>query len=570
MKRAGFIAAAMSLLLFAACGGGNNGGGNKQPQIYEDPSEQGVTLNGRVSDTNGNPISGVRVVTGALSAITGGAGTFSIQNVDVVSDRAVITFEKSGYFVLTRSGVKADEMFIEAVLYPRGESDISLQTAFESSEATTLEVTAGMKVELPASSLVRADGSTYSGVVNADMLYLDPNHENFAELMPGGDLAAINSDNNEVMLISWGMTNVNLSDNSGNPLQIKDGSSAELTFPIPAGMEDNPPYQIPLWHFDEDAGIWIETGVATLQGNVYIGEVTHFSWVNLDVPAERVTITGRVLDCENQPVSWVQVKAGQTFAITNSNGYYSVFVPENTPLTVSVAANGGSDSINVPGQPGGATYTAQNLIAPCAEICDGPTCGGEPGEGEEPGVPGTVTDIEKASVKYLMSGGTEYIVTFDRNGYRLRWDMIIAGDMRYTYIINHINKTFWVGFNWLNESDLESWDSYMDYTRYEEYQYQNGVMWLKIPYEETDSPGVPFYLGSDEQGWNPYKQPNRTIAGRSCNVYTFPDQGITYATWNGLMMLVEVNGEVSWMAQAVTLNVPDSAFNRTMNITWIQ
>ena len=339
------------------------------PDDPEPPVEQNIDLQGRVKDVDGNPISGVRVFTGNINATTGNDGTFNLQRVNVIDGLAVIRFEKSGYFTLTRSGIKKDEMFIEAVLYPKSNSNISQQTTFSASGAATLTVPAGMKIELPASSLASADGSAYTGSVNADVLYLDPNDKNFASMMPGGNLTAIRSNDSEAMLVSWGMVDVNLTDNSGNPLQIKNGSSAELTFPIPAGMENNPPPTIPLWHFDENKGIWIETGIATLQGDLYVGAVTHFSWINLDVPEERVTIKGRVVDCENQPVPGIFVEIGQTTAVTDRDGYYSAYAPENTSFEVKITANGSTDSKVVPGnQAGGSTYTVADLSLKTCDV----------------------------------------------------------------------------------------------------------------------------------------------------------------------------------------------------------
>ena len=494
---------------------------------------QNVTLNGIVNDISGNPLGGVRVTTGTLIATSGNDGKFSFQQAGVVNNRAVIKFEKTGYFTLTRSGVKGDDMFIEAVLFPQGNSSISMKTTFEASSAKTLEVS-GMKVALSASSVVKADGSAYTGVVNANMLYLDPNNENFAGMMPGGDLAATRSDNSDVMLISWGMTNVNLTDNAGNPLQLKEGSPAALTFPIPEGMKDSPPATIPLWHFDENKGIWIESGVATLQGSVYVGTATHFSWVNLDEPAKRVTIKGKVVDCNNKPVSYVTVKADQTSGITNSKGEYTVYVPEYTPVTLKVTANGGSDSHYVPGQPGNTIYTAPNLEVPCGS--------------DNPGELGTYNKTEKGSVKYLMGGSLYYIVTFDNNGKRYRCDMIDVDDPddHIAYIINHFTKTYWVGYS----------------------DYDGGAYWQDAPYSYATNPGASIF-SIDETGLTP--QSTTTIAGKLCNVYVMNSEGyeMKWALWNGLMMLLEMDDEVVFMAVAATLDVPAVAFTKTMNISWL-
>jgi hypothetical protein len=62
-----------------------------------------------------------------------------------------------------------------------------------------------------------------------------------------------------------------------------------------------------------------------------------------------------------------------------------------------------------------------------------------------------------------------------------------------------------------------------------------------------------------------------TIAGKSCKVYKIAYEGteIIYAVWNGMLMLYELNGETVWAALAVTLDVPEVAFTKTFNISWL-
>ena len=325
---------------------------------------QTVALSGVVTDINEAPLSGVTVTTGTATAMTNAKGEFTFTQAQVINKRAVIKFEKSGYFSLTRSREKANEMFMNAVLYPCGNNDISVQTTFDATKEKTLAV-GGMKVLFQASSIVRPDGSEYSGTVNANMLYLDPNNENFAGLMPGGDLMAIQANGSEAMLISYGMFNMALTDNAGNPLQLKSGSPAEATFPMPAGMASGAPASMPLWSFNEEKGIWTEEGTATLKGGAYVGMVTHFSWVNCDEPGGVVTLKGKVVDCEGKPVSNAKVKSGQTSVFTNNKGEYSGLIPANKTCTLSVTANGGMDMIQLSGYPIGTTQTAPDLKVPC-------------------------------------------------------------------------------------------------------------------------------------------------------------------------------------------------------------
>jgi hypothetical protein len=350
-------------------------------------SLQDASVSGKVLDIEGNPVQGVTVTSGTLSASTGVDGTFTFARVGVVDSRSVIRFEKDGYFPVVRSGVKKDEIRIEIILYRKGNSDISLRKSFDASDAATLEV-AGMEVAIPAGSLVAADGSTYSGSVTAEMLYLDPNNGSFDALMPGGDLAAIRSDNSEVQLISYGMTDVRLAGSDGKPLQLAANAESEMTFPVPEGMENNPPATIPLWYFDEERGIWIEEGTAARQGNVYVGKVRHFSWHNLDWPESRIEVRGKVTDCNNRPLDRVKVTLKETGGIshtavyTDSRGEYSIPAPANTPLTVLVkSADYGSYTPetlhDIPAKPGGSVVT-QDISLPCMNYVSGTlanTCG---------------------------------------------------------------------------------------------------------------------------------------------------------------------------------------------------
>ena len=99
--------------------------------------------------------------------------------------------------------------------------------------------------------------------------------------MPGADLMAIANDGDTVPLISYGMVNVEMSDEDGNPLQLKDGCEAYLKYPAPKEFTSHD--TIPLWYFNEESGLWVEEGYSTRQGDEYVGSVRHFTWWNCDI-----------------------------------------------------------------------------------------------------------------------------------------------------------------------------------------------------------------------------------------------------------------------------------------------
>lgn len=334
-----------------------------------------ATVEGTVTDVDGLPLSGVEVSSGEAQATTNELGWFTFERIASANGRFVFTFEKDGYFTVTRSGVFKDNLSLQVVMQGRNSGDNVVSTSFVTTQESTLKAD-GMEVVIPASSLVTASGEDYTGTVKADMLYLSPDNENFTTMMPGSDMAAIRTDRSEATLISYGMVEVSLTDGSGNPLQLKKGNQSEMTYPIPESMKDNPPPTIPLWYFNEEAGVWVEEGVATLKGDVYVGSVSHFSWHNLDVAEERVTVKGKVTDCQGRPVPRVLVTVDQTSDLTLSDGSYSVYVPANTPVTVTVKSEDyysytPAASVPVAGQPGGTMVDNIDLELPCTPIVSG-------------------------------------------------------------------------------------------------------------------------------------------------------------------------------------------------------
>lgn len=350
-----FMALLMMLMTFASCSkiqdllnegddDGDDDGGINPPELVEGRMED-IALSGIVRDASGTPIEGVSIVSGSSAATTNTDGFFEFDQIQVVSvpnDRSVVRFSKEGYFDVVRSmdadDDAADGASWEVVMCRKENNDFTSIKTYSSSSDQTLQA-GEMKIDMPQDGYkVDGTGAGYAGKVKSEMVYLDPNNERFSEMMPGGDLAAVRSDNSSAQLVSYGMTDLNMYAENGDKLQLKDGCKAKLTFPIPAGMGENPPASIPLWSFNEQTGLWEEEGSAALQGNVYVGEVAHFSWVNLDYPEDQGTVYGYVKDDTGKILPGVRLNIGQllTSTVTQSNGYYSHIVPANTDFSITV------------------------------------------------------------------------------------------------------------------------------------------------------------------------------------------------------------------------------------------
>lgn len=348
-----FMALLMMLMTFASCSkiqdllnegddDDDDDGGINPPELVEGRMED-IALSGIVRDASGTPIEGVSIVSGSSAATTNTDGFFEFDQIQVVSvqnDRSVVRFSKSGYFDVVRSmdADAADGASWEVVMCKKENNDFTSIKTYSSSSDQTLQA-GEMMIDMPQDGYkVDGTGLSYTGKVKSEMVYLDPNNERFSEMMPGGDLAAVRSDNSSAQLVSYGMTDLNMYAENGDKLQLKDGSKAKLTFPIPAGMGENPPASIPLWSFNEKTGLWEEEGSAALQGNVYVGEVAHFSWVNLDYPEKQGTVYGYVKDDTGKVLPGVRLSIGQLLAstVSKSDGYYSHEVPANTAFNITV------------------------------------------------------------------------------------------------------------------------------------------------------------------------------------------------------------------------------------------
>lgn len=350
-----FMALLMMLMTFASCSkiqdllnegddDDDDDGGINPPELVEGRMED-IALSGIVRDASGTPIEGVSIVSGSSVATTNTDGFFEFDQIQVVSvqnDRSVVRFSKAGYFDVVRSmdadDDAADGASWEVVMCKKENNDFTSIKTYSSSSDQPLQA-GEMKIDMPQDGYkVDGTGAGYTGKVKSEMVYLDPNNERFAEMMPGGDLAAVRSDNSSAQLVSYGMTDLNMYAENGDKLQLKDGCKAKLTFPIPAGMGENPPASIPLWSFNEKTGLWEEEGSAALQGNVYVGEVAHFSWVNLDYPEKQGTVYGYVKDDTGKVLPGVRLSIGQLLAstVSKSDGYYSHEVPANTAFSITV------------------------------------------------------------------------------------------------------------------------------------------------------------------------------------------------------------------------------------------
>ena len=343
-----------------------------------------TSLTGVVVDENNAPVQGASIVAYGKSSVTDSKGIFVITSLGVDANRCYLKVNKTGYFPASKAVVAVKNGITQVRVMML---DNQPHYSVNSSTGGSAVLSNGCKVDLPANAVVDASGNSYSGTINIAIKHLDPSSTDFGYTMPG-DLQAIRTDGSTASLMSYGMLGVELTGTSGQKLQIANGKQATIAVTVPSAMLGSAPSSIPLWHFDESAGIWKEDGEAVLTGNQYVGNVSHFSFWGCWTPYPSATIRGRVVDCNGNPMPGIYMSSSNGgSAITDANGEFCELAPATIAFDLYVypQLNFGTSipPVSVGPLTAGATYTVPDITIACpAEIsgtivdCDNnPTAG---------------------------------------------------------------------------------------------------------------------------------------------------------------------------------------------------
>jgi hypothetical protein len=283
---------------------------------------------GQTVDITNNPVPNVMVKIGSATAQTDANGIFVIKNASVNEKFAYITAVKSGFINGSKAVVPTvGTNSIKIMLLPA-----SVTATVNTGITSNVNLANGTKITFDG-NFKTSTGAAYSGTVNVIVHHLDPADVNINHKMPGM-LFAQAANGEAKVLETYGMVNVELKGSAGEKLQIVNPSQIE--FPITATQQANAPATIPLWHFDEVNGYWIEDGIATKSGNKYAGSVKHFSWVNVDVPYNSAIVQLKVIDNSGNPIPNLPVNIGGSVrSVTNGTGQISALI--NIGLTTSIS-----------------------------------------------------------------------------------------------------------------------------------------------------------------------------------------------------------------------------------------
>jgi hypothetical protein len=316
--------------------------GDKDPgdSTNTDGATETTSLFGRIQDDTGGGLAGVvvSVPTQAGKADTTDAnGFFSILRAKVPKGRAYVTATKAGYYRGARAETPSEDGTTRILLRMMKKTLHTVNGA----KGGKVSVAGGGTLDFPADAFVTEGGSPFSGSVSVAADYINPDSGDFWDRFPGDNLGR-GSDGKAASLVSAGVLRVELATSGGSALKLADGKPATLIFPKPAAVDA--PDAMPLWWFDDSAGIWREEGSAALKDGAYTGEVRHFSDWNLDFKGESGTIRVTVR-CQALPLGGVVLRVGQKKGITDRFGVLRFInapaVGPATRIEVLAGDNGG-------------------------------------------------------------------------------------------------------------------------------------------------------------------------------------------------------------------------------------
>ncbi|PTX61123.1 hypothetical protein C8N46_105280 [Kordia periserrulae] len=470
------------------------------PVNFEENFGNAITARffGRVVDEENMPVQGASVIIGNTITTTDIFGVFSGNDTTAFEKFAYVTVTKEGYINGSRTVTPSDTEvnYIEITLLRE-----DIVTTINSGEESLVSLPNGAEVTFDG-DFIRESGSPYNGEVSVILKHLNPDDENMETMMPGM-LFAQSASGEAVVLETYGMLAVELRSSSGEELQLAEGSSSQISMPISINT-NNPPTIIPLWYFDEEEGYWKEEGQATLIGNKYVGDVTHFSFWNYDYPYPAINLCitlvdedGNLLPNTNLDIYSQLLNSTGTYGYTNNLGVECGLVPKGEQLIVNVTTLNCESGPHIIGpfiSDADITLTASSLNNNTISITGTfVNCDGE--------------NVTNGYIQLFIDGNSEIIPV--TNG-TISYTMPYCGDsMEYSLkgvnitnaqVTEVISGTF-NGSDTLNLNTLSSCANFSDsdgdgiVDTFEDINGDND-----LTNDDTDEDGIPNYLDADDDG----------------------------------------------------------------------
>ena len=295
-------------------------------------------LTGLVSNEWGDPVAGAEVSLGDLNTTTNQFGFFLFKNVDLNARGSLVRIRQDGYFPGSRRVFAVNDAVNQVKIELIRKS---FEYFFDAQTGGEVVMNGDAKILFAPNSIQRADGTPHTGLVRVAAKWLDPEALSTIDRMPGS-LQGVTQESKEVVLGTVGMMVVELQATNEEKLNIRDGYTATIAMPVPSTLLPDPPASVPNWSYNEAFGVWVEEGTSQLEGNYYVGQVSHFSYWNHDFKGPLVEFSLSLINEQGIPLEGYKVVIRQIgtglygHGITCDRGVVGGLIPAELVLQLEI------------------------------------------------------------------------------------------------------------------------------------------------------------------------------------------------------------------------------------------
>lgn len=242
-----------------------------------------------ILSSNGNALAAAEIVIAGQTFKTDGFGkaAFTVQ-IPKSATHVVVAVKKDG-FISQSLRIEAGQLEQLSANLLNVKQTVSIAKIEEAQVIQSVYQNA--QITIPENAFVLPNGQPATGAVTVAFTPWDITAADL-NAMPANGVAR-DAQGNIVNLISAGMITATFTNAAGQKLQLAAGKTADIQMDLPVASINNQKLlvgsSIPMWHFDEAKGLWIEEGVgqvvaslSSTTGLAVHATVSHFSTWNWD------------------------------------------------------------------------------------------------------------------------------------------------------------------------------------------------------------------------------------------------------------------------------------------------
>ena len=279
------------LLGMSLAGCGSDSDSETKPVNEEAMLQKNVSA--LILSSNGNALAAAEIVIAGQTFKTDGFGkaAFTVQ-IPKSATHVVVVVKKDG-FISQSLRIEAGQLEQLSANLLNVKQTVSIAKIEDAQVIQSVYQNA--QITIPENAFVLPNGQPATGAVTVAFTPWDITAADL-NAMPANGVAR-DAQGNIVNLISAGMITATFTNAAGQKLQLAAGKTADIQMDLPVASINNQKLlvgsSIPMWHFDEAKGLWIEEGVgqvvaslSSATGLAVHATVSHFSTWNWDFKFE--------------------------------------------------------------------------------------------------------------------------------------------------------------------------------------------------------------------------------------------------------------------------------------------